>query len=204
MNKAQAAWTRITVHHSADSMGELAAGSAADGCKALRDIQRFHMQDPGHRWGDIGYHFVIDPLGRTYEGRALAWQGAHAGGENNRANIGICVLGSYEKRSPPAPALAALEELIAALRARHSIARERVYGHGEFKKTVCPGGALTAWIASYRKSSDRSSSMPRLGSQPRAASAELSPHSSSASPGLARSGSSSSAGSAVSVKPGVD
>lgn len=193
MNKHAGPWTRITVHHSADSMGELAAGSVADGNRAVREIQRYHMQDPSLRWGDIGYHFVIDPLGRIYEGRTLTWQGAHAGGDNNRANIGICVLGSYVSKGPPPAALAALDRLVGALRTTHAIPRTQIYAHREFKKTVCPGSDLLAWVKSYRKSSDKSASMSILGAQPRAASLELSPTSSATSPGRAKAGSISGA-----------
>jgi len=35
-------------------------------------IQRDHMDAKG--WGDIGYHFRIDPSGRVLEGRELLWQ----------------------------------------------------------------------------------------------------------------------------------
>src|SRR5690606_5674904 len=65
---------RITVHHSATLVRSTTEGAAVG---AIRGIQRHHQQHNG--WGDIGYHFLIDPAGRVWTGRGLEWQGAHAG-----------------------------------------------------------------------------------------------------------------------------
>ena len=140
-------WTRITVHHSAMPSGELRTGSPASVADAIRRIQLVHMRDEG--WGDIGYHFLIDPAGRVYQGRILAYQGAHAGGANNVGNIGICLLGDFDHEQPTERALDSLEELIVALSRRHGIARASVKGHREFKATQCPGRNLTAWVRRY-------------------------------------------------------
>jgi len=202
MDRNVGAWQRITVHHSADYNGERAEQGAKESVQAVRSIQRFHMQ--GNRWGDIGYHFLIDPQGRVYEGRSLNWQGAHAGDPaRNRRNIGICVLGDYSNGAPPAAAVEALAGLIDWLLDKHSIARNQIYGHLELKSgTACPGPALLGWVEDYRgaragsakaalASSSTKSSSEKLGVQPSASKREASPRNSSASPARVRSGSGS-------------
>ena len=148
------AWSRITVHHSDESRSSRAGGTLEDSEEVVRAIQKFHMEDPEHGWGDIGYHFLIDSAGRIFEGRELEWQGAHAGGAggmNNMQNIGICMLGDFLKRSPTPAALKSLELLINSLRDQYKIPASRVYPHKEFTTTQCPGPVLTAWLkAHYR------------------------------------------------------
>jgi hypothetical protein len=146
-------WTRITVHHSAE-VGDTAPGVAlSDSVATLQRIQKVHMDrgDPNHGWADIGYHFLIDGSGRVFEGRSLKWQGAHARGDNNVQNIGVCLLGDYSKRAPGRAELQALEDLLDALRERHDIPLRGVATHRELVATACPGPALQAWVERYRR-----------------------------------------------------
>ena len=147
------AWSRITVHHSAETSSNPEGGSLDESTETLRGIQRFHMDDPGHRYGDIGYHFLIDSSGRIFEGRNLSWQGAHAGGQNgihNNQNIGVCLLGDFSSRPPTPAALKSMELLVGDLRRRFRIPASRVFAHSEFRDTQCPGPALEGWVAKYR------------------------------------------------------
>ncbi|MBM3986537.1 MAG: N-acetylmuramoyl-L-alanine amidase [Planctomycetes bacterium] len=144
------AWSRITVHHSAESTSDPRGGSLEDSAATVRIIQKYHMDDPTHRWGDIGYHFLIDGAGRIFEGRELEWQGAHAGGSNNQQNIGICMLGDFERRAPTEAARKSLQVLLDDLRGRYRIPAERVVPHSSFGSTRCPGPALTAWLKKYK------------------------------------------------------
>lgn len=132
-------WNRITVHHSATESTDPSV---------VRRIQKNHME--GRGFGDIGYHFLIDARGKIYQGRSLRWQGAHAYGANNIANIGICLLGDFDSHPPTEAALRSLEGLVDALRERHQIARARVVGHRELKATDCPGRYLEEWVREYR------------------------------------------------------
>jgi N-acetylmuramoyl-L-alanine amidase len=141
-------WTRITVHHSAKTTNEIGGTSRASAVDALQKIQRVHVEERG--FGDIGYHFLIDGEGRVWAGRNMVWQGAHSSGANNVANIGICLLGDFDRERPDAPALAALERLVDALAKRHRIPRSRVYGHQELRATECPGRFLMSWVERYR------------------------------------------------------
>jgi hypothetical protein len=143
-------WSRITIHHSAKCSKEIGSPSSGNVAGTIKDIQTVHMRDEGY--GDIGYHFLIDPAGRIWQGRLLDWQGAHAGGANganNVGNIGICVLGDFSNERPDPRALASLEKLVDALCERHHIARSHLYGHRQLRSTECPGDALYAWVTRY-------------------------------------------------------
>jgi hypothetical protein len=139
---------RITVHHSAMLFRDTSPATAAG---QLRVIQKNHMQNPDRRYGDIGYHFLIDPAGRVWEGRDLKWQGAHARSDNNKGNIGICVLGNFirgrDGQRPTATELHALEDLIQKLAVRYGIGPDQVFCHSDFVKTECPGPYLEPEVA---------------------------------------------------------
>jgi len=143
-------WSRITIHHSAKYSKDIGPPTAGNVAATVRDIQTVHMRD--ENFGDIGYHFLIDPAGRVWQGRSLEWQGAHAGGTNganNVGNIGICLLGDFNNERPDPRALESLENLVDALCERHHIPHSRVYGHRQLRSTECPGDALMAWVSRY-------------------------------------------------------
>jgi hypothetical protein len=148
MTAHKGGWSKITVHHSAETSTDPAGGSIEESMASLRGIQRYHVEEKG--WGDIGYHFLVDAAGRIFEGRALNWQGAHAGGANNPQNIGVCLLGDLERRAPTPAALKSLELLVGDLRQRYRIREGRLYAHRELNVTTCPGDALTSWIKAHR------------------------------------------------------
>jgi hypothetical protein len=136
---------RLTIHHSAILSVNPTTVEVA---KRIRSFQNTHMDE--NRWGDIGYHFLIDPGGRIWEGRALRYQGAHAGGVNNEHNVGICLLGNFVRgrggQSPSATQVAAMENLVGWLGARYSIPLSGVLTHQELKpSTRCPGPRLQ-WV----------------------------------------------------------
>ena len=149
LNVVGGPWEKITIHHS-DEVGNLVFdGTFAQSAAALRSIQRQHLE--GNAWGDIGYHFLVDGRGRVFEGRSLEWQGAHAGDSSkNRRNIGICLLGNFDKSHPSNEAQASLRKLLEDLRREHRISKGKIYLHSEFKTTSCPGRHLTQWVKSYR------------------------------------------------------
>ena len=126
------------MHHSATLVNSRSKGAAVG---AIRGIQRHHQSQNG--WGDIGYHFLIDPAGRIWTGRPLQWQGAHAGDSaKNHANVGICLLGNFVRdgQGPPADVqLRALASLLATLCVRYDVPANQVLTHQELKTTDCPG-----------------------------------------------------------------
>jgi len=150
MTPLKGAWSRITLHHSAESPSNGRTGTLEESKEVVRVIQRYHMEDAEHHWGDIGYHFLIDGAGRIFEGRELDWQGAHAGGVNNNQNIGICLFGDFTKSSPTDAALKSLGLLVEKLRDEFRIPASRVYPHKRFAVTECPGPGLTEWVKTLR------------------------------------------------------
>ncbi|MFO0985618.1 MAG: N-acetylmuramoyl-L-alanine amidase [Planctomycetota bacterium] len=144
--------TRITVHHSGDSFTDTSRQLAAT---TIYDIQGIHQNQ--RDWADIGYHFVIDPAGRVWQGRELSYQGAHAGNPDlNRGNIGICLLGNFDAQSVPAKQRDALLRLIDELRERYHVTRQNIYTHAEMHRegnlaaTACPGQNLQRIVDGYR------------------------------------------------------
>lgn len=133
--------TRLTIHHSAVYFRDTRQTTSV---AQIQRIQRDHMQSSG--WADIGYHFLIDPAGRVWEGRELRYQGAHAEGHNNIGNIGICVLGNFMRGrdgQQPTPAqVAAMRQLVADLMQRYRFGADSIYCHRDFKATDCPGPLL--------------------------------------------------------------
>ncbi|MFN9786085.1 MAG: peptidoglycan recognition family protein [Planctomycetia bacterium] len=173
LDKNRAPYRRITVHHSAMPNPVPLDGTLKASCEGVRQVQSSHMD--GRGYGDIGYHYLIDPYGRVFEGRQIQWQGAHANKENNIQNIGVCLLGNFEQQKPAGPALEALERVLGSLRAKYKIGLDRVYLHGEFRGTDCPGENLAAWVRRYRGSErldPESASLPSTAAARRAAPSE--------------------------------
>ena len=137
---------KITVHH--DGMSPFTATAQSAAAARIEAIRRAHRNQ---NWGDIGYHFLIDPSGRVWEGRPLAWQGAHVK-DNNEGNIGICVLGNYEQQSITDRQAFALDNFLASTMRQYRIAKNRVYTHREFRPTACPGRSLQARMDTMRTS----------------------------------------------------
>ncbi|MBA3709907.1 MAG: N-acetylmuramoyl-L-alanine amidase [Planctomycetes bacterium] len=133
---------RITVHHSSEH-----GDATGDPVDMLRLFEKNHKLKG---WACIGYHFIIATDGRVYEGRPLAYQGAHAGGDNNIGNVGVCLLGNFERDRVPEVQRAALISVLDRLSNRFEIARTEIHGHREFKTTDCPGRYLMAVVDEYR------------------------------------------------------
>lgn len=137
---------RITVHH--DGMPPVWIGSAADAADRIEVIRRSHVESRG--FADIGYHYVIDPQGRVWEGRSVAYQGAHVH-DNNENNLGILVLGNFERQTPTAAATAALDAFLASQMDRYRVPMGRVKTHREITVTECPGESLQRYMNETRR-----------------------------------------------------
>ncbi|MCR9244143.1 MAG: peptidoglycan recognition protein family protein [bacterium] len=138
--------TRITVHHSAVYFRSMRPAATA---AQLQRIQKDHMG--GRGYGDIGYHYLVDPAGRIWQGRDMRWQGAHASGRNNVRNVGVCVLGNFVRggngHQPTPRQVEALRDLLGALMNDHGIPAQRIHRHSDFKATACPGPLLEPVLA---------------------------------------------------------
>ena len=133
---------RLTVHHSGD-----AEDATGDPKAHLRQFEKAHKVKG---WACIGYHFIIDRNGTVYEGRPLKYQGAHATGDNNKGNVGICLMGNFDTRSVPKAQLDSLKAVLDRLRAQYSIDRSEVEGHSHYKTTDCPGKYLRQFVERYK------------------------------------------------------
>ena len=136
--------TRITLHHTDEHSGMCGRADA----EVVRAIQAYHQGTQG--WADIGYHYLVGRDGRIYEGRAVTAQGAHAGGANNKNNLGISVIGNFSRALPVPAQLAALRGFLADRKVAYGIRGAAVLGHRDLGNTECPGDALYAWLQKNR------------------------------------------------------
>jgi hypothetical protein len=66
---------RITMHHTALSGFPAVTATQSQEAVRMRLIWNSHVN--GNGWSDIGYHFIIMPSGRIYEGRSERLRGSH-------------------------------------------------------------------------------------------------------------------------------
>jgi hypothetical protein len=142
---------RITIHHSAMYFRDTRPRAAA---AQIGKIQREHMQN--RNYGDIGYHFLIDPSGRIWEGRQLRYQGAHASGSNNIGNIGICLLGNFMRQpndgqGPTSAQVQSMERLVTQMMRRYNFGGDALFCHSDFKNTACPGPRMQPIVKQLAK-----------------------------------------------------
>lgn len=173
----------IVVHHTASA--ELQPDSDGSGFykSKVQAIYKWHVTNASWEdetgviargFGDIGYHYLIDPNGNIYQGRmgANGVLGAHVYGSNEET-IGIAVLGTYGGTvggqtisHPLTPALKeSLQNLIAWLAAANDIdltkqvevktAEGKKYvfglsGHKDLRATQCPGSELYQYLSTIR------------------------------------------------------
>ena len=138
-------FSRITIHHTGGEPCNETDKNAV--IFRLSNIQAALIR---RNYGDIGYHFVVDYAGRAWEGRSLAYEGAHVSSANV-GNIGIMALGNFERQVPSKRQLETTRRLVDALRKRHGIAHARVYGHRDLGHSICPGRNLYSLVAEIRK-----------------------------------------------------
>ena len=146
---------RILVHHTA---GPNQANVSRDaGRRMARSIQAYHMDHNG--WLDSGQHFTISRGGFVLEGRFLSLgelnagrrqvEGAHCTGQNVVA-IGIENEGTYIGEGPPPALWDSLRSLCAYVCFRYGIPPTELYGHRDYKNTICPGDRLYSMLPRLR------------------------------------------------------
>ena len=139
--------SRITVHHE----GMVFSGSTDPSAIARRlsNIRTAHINRRPEPFGDIGYHYIIDPAGRIWEGRPLRFQGAHVERKNEH-NLGIMLMGNFEQQRPTPAQLASLERFVIDQMKRYQVPVSRLYTHREVGDTLCPGRNLQRWMLAQR------------------------------------------------------
>lgn len=146
--------TRVTLHHTASK--RLPGTSWSSNAVMMRNLQADHQD--GRGWADLGYHYVIDRQGRVWQGRDARWQGAHAGnGAANRNNVGIALVGDFDRYAPSAAQKRSLKRLVRWVCSTHDVAPSRIAGHQHVLKaftgggTACPGRHLNAYLGELRR-----------------------------------------------------
>lgn len=155
--------THIVIHHTATPNDPLTSDWAA----RVRSIWQYHAIT--RNWGDIGYHYLIDPNGVIYTGRyngvradGTVIDGAHVLGYN-RASIGISMMGTFSGVAPTAAAQNALKSLLAWLMNTYAITPDTtayyaykdvtlntLLGHRDIGQTTCPGDVLYSMLPNLR------------------------------------------------------
>ncbi len=162
--------THLWVHHSAGQT------NSSDFAAVVRSYYVFHTspQPSGNGWADIGYNWLVDPNGVTYQGRAHSFnvqtggsnpdvQGAHSPGVNSRT-MGVCVIGDYTLFTPSAAAVTALRNILAwkanekgmdvlGTRLINTNNYNIISGHRDdvASSTACPGSAFYPTLPSVRR-----------------------------------------------------
>ena len=147
--------THVIIHHTATPNDD------SDWAARVRSIWYYHANTRG--WGDIGYNYLIDPLGNVYEGRAGGEDvvGGHAR-SYNPGTMGIGNLGTYVSAPVPAPMQETMEALIAWKASQRGIdplgssfnnhmVYAHIAGHRDVGQTTCPGDVLYALIPAIRQ-----------------------------------------------------
>ncbi|ANY06822.1 peptidoglycan recognition protein family protein [Pseudonocardia sp. HH130630-07] len=147
---------RILVHHTAGANTPDFSIPAAH--RMARGIQAHHMDRNG--WLDSGQHFTISRGGHVLEGRFLSLgelnggrrvvEGAHSPGQNVIA-IGIENEGTYISEDPPGPLWDSLRATCAYICAQYGIAPSELYGHRDYRNTICPGDRLYGQLPRLRR-----------------------------------------------------
>jgi LysM repeat protein len=130
--KNSAPYNRITIHHTTDNPKY----PKRDNALFARVIQKYHQQS--RKWADIGYHFLVAKNGEILEGRLLNKLGAHVKNQNT-GNIGIAMLGDFDRDEMTSKQKEVLKSLIRALQERYDIPANQLYGHRDLGDTNCPG-----------------------------------------------------------------
>ncbi|WP_299442934.1 cell wall-binding repeat-containing protein [uncultured Phycicoccus sp.] len=147
------------VHHTVGSNDYTAAQVPS----IIRGIYVFHTN--GRNWGDMGYNFLVDRFGGTWEGRyggmTKAVVGAHSYGVNSQTS-GTSVLGDFTSATPPQAVVTAQAKLIAWKLGLSYVdpsastyldgqgTMPTVIGHRDVYSTSCPGPKLYARLPDIR------------------------------------------------------
>ncbi len=135
----------------------------------IRGMYAYHTNPTwGRGWSDIGYNFLVDRFGRTWEGRyggiTQAVQGAHAY-SNNQWSMGVSVIGTFDTTAPNSAILDAISRVIAWKFTIHGVPAtgpvnlhsagpyvSRIIGHRDAydNNTGCPGNLLWPQLPTIR------------------------------------------------------
>jgi len=150
---------KIIIHHTASEI-DFDNENIIDYAARVRAIYYYHTVVRG--WGDIGYNFLVDPLGNVYEGRSGGDRvvGGHAYCYNI-GTIGIAVIGNLESNLVPFPMLEGTLNAVNYIAKKYNIdpneissfhgrLLSNILGHRDVGQTACPGRNMYAVLAAFR------------------------------------------------------
>ena len=135
----------------------------------IRGIYAYHVQTLG--WNDIGYNFLIDRFGRTWEGRYGGIDKAVVGAQTlnyNEVSTGVSAIGNFQVGAVPQAMTNAFKKILAWKLSLSGIPAtgtvpgvstqpwsttrsfQRISGHRDGFQTECPGQYLYAKIPEIR------------------------------------------------------
>jgi len=155
------------VHHTADSNAVSANNYAEGDVRAMiQGIYAYHVTTLG--WDDIGYNFLIDRFGRTWEGRYGGMDKAVVGAHTlsyNAVSTGVAAIGNFDIAPAPQAVTDAFKQIFAwkfslagipatgaspVLGLDGKTPLQRVSGHRDANATICPGQYLYAKLPEIR------------------------------------------------------
>jgi N-acetylmuramoyl-L-alanine amidase len=146
------------VHHT-DSSNTYSAASVP---AMIRGMYAYHVRSLG--WSDIGYNFLVDRFGRTWEGRYGGVTRAVVGAQTmnyNSVSTGVSAIGNFQNRAVPTAMSAAFKRILAWKLSVHRVPAtgrvvangksfQRISGHRDGFPTACPGQYLYAALPGIR------------------------------------------------------
>src|SRR5690606_14225139 len=141
---------KIVIHHTAQTLKDLNNDrrvDARDYKLAVQAIYVYHTISNG--WGDLGYHYLVDPDGNVYEGRAGGPEviGAHVLCQNSNT-VGISVMGNFEDQHISERAFAGLVNITSYLAGMYDI---NPLGKSAFRGAVLPNIVTHAEVGTQTK-----------------------------------------------------
>ena len=146
------------VHHT-DSANSY---TSAEVPAMIRGMYAYHVTSLG--WADIGYNFLVDRFGRTWEGRYGGITRPVVGAQTlnfNSVSMGVSAIGNYDVGAVPQPMTNAFKAIfawkfsLAGIPATGTVVANgkslnRVSGHRDAFSTACPGRYLYAKLPEIR------------------------------------------------------
>ncbi len=161
---------QVHIHHTVSTN----TYAKADVAGLIRGMYRYHTHNLG--WSDLGYNFLVDRFGRTWEGRAggaaKAVRGAHTLGFND-TSTGVSVIGNFDLVKPGRPIVDAIAAIAAwkldlygrkadgfvrvtsegsdKYSASRVVKLPAIDGHRDTNDTACPGQNLYDVLPTIRR-----------------------------------------------------
>lgn len=162
------------LHHTTGTSSYSKAGAY----RLVRSIHAYHTKVRG--WCDVGYQFIVDKYGQTFEGRrgkpGRAVRGAHASGFNSHT-FAVSLLGTYMSGGMNSAQINAVSDVMAWRLGNYYrdpqgtaqltsagisgtntsvpkgtvVTRPRIMGHRDLGSTSCPGDKAYAQLPQLRK-----------------------------------------------------